>query len=112
MSASATAWVVIVAAGAGTYAIRVTLLAVAHRFGALSPRVAEALRMIPPAALAALTVPAVLRPDGGAVDLSDARFVAAAVAAVVAWRTKSLLATTVVGLTLATVLIQIGALGG
>ncbi len=108
MSATATAWVVIVGAGLGTYTIRVTLLAVAHRFGNVPPRVAEVLRMIPPAALAALTVPAVLRPDGGAVDLVDARFVAAVVAGIVAWRTKSLLWTTVVGLTLATVLSQIG----
>lgn len=108
MTPTVSAWVVIVVAGGGTYAIRVTLLAVAHRFGDVPPRVAEALRMIPAAALAALTVPAVLRPDGGAVDLVDARFVAALVAGAVAWRTKNLLATTVVGLTLATVLSQIG----
>lgn len=108
MSPTTTAWVVIAAAGVGTYTIRVTLLAVAHRFGDVPPRVAEALRMIPPAALAALTVPAVLRPDGGAVDVVDARFVAAVVAGVVAWRTKSLLWTTVVGLALATLLSQVG----
>lgn len=110
MTSGGSAWTVVAVAGAGTYLIRVTLLAVAHRFGAVPPRVAEALRMIPAAALAALTVPAVLRPDGGPVDLADARFVAAAVAGVVAWRTKSLLATTVVGLALATALPQAGGL--
>lgn len=59
-----TAWLVIVAGGIVTYVVRAGLLTFAHRARDLPPRVRDGLRMIPPAALAALVVPAVLRPDG------------------------------------------------
>lgn len=54
----------IVIAGALTFAIRVSFLARADRMVDLSPTVREVLRMIPAAALAALVVPTLLRPDG------------------------------------------------
>ena len=110
MSRTTAAWIVVAGAGSGTYAIRSSLLLAAHRFGEVPPRVREALRMIPPAAIGALAIPAVLRPHGGAIDVIDARFVAGVLALVVAWRTRSLLATTVVGMAMVTLLENVGPL--
>lgn len=97
MSPTERAWVVILAVGVGTYAIRLTFLALADRMTELPPRVTSALRMIPPAALAALVAPALLRP-AGTIDLAQPRLVAGAIAAVVAWTTRSVLGTIVVGM--------------
>lgn len=99
-------WVTILVAGAGTYAIRSTLVTFATRLEAVDQRLREALRMIPAAALAALTAPAILRPQGGGPDVLDARFLAGALALVVAWRTRSLLATIVTGMVAVTALDQ------
>lgn len=108
MSRTASAWLVVGVAGAGTYATRAAFLLVAHRFADIPPRLREALRMIPSAVLGALTVPAIFRPHGGPVDVVDARFVAGVVAFLVAWRTKNLLLTTAVGLVVVTGLEQLG----
>lgn len=96
MIAPATAWVVIVGGGVITYTVRAALLAVAHRARDLPPRVRDGLRMIPPAALAALVAPAVLRPDGPML-LWHPRPLAGLLAAAVAWRTRSVVATLLVG---------------
>lgn len=96
MIAPTTAWVVIVGGGVITYAVRAALLAVAHRARDLPPRVRDGLRMIPPAALAALVAPAVLRPDGPLL-LWHPRPLAGLLAAAVAWRTRSVVATLLVG---------------
>lgn len=89
-------WATIVLAGAGTYAIRASFMLVADRFDDLPPTVTRVLRMIPPAALAALTVPAVLRPEGE-IDLTNPRFAAAVLAGVAGYFSKSAVVTLVVG---------------
>lgn len=94
---SAGTWLLIVAAGALTFAIRASSLLLADRFGALSDGTREVLRMIPAAALAALVAPAVLRPDGALV-WSGPRPLAAAIALAVAIVTRSIGWTIVVGL--------------
>jgi branched-subunit amino acid transport protein len=91
-----TAWLVIVGGGIVTYVVRAGLLTVAHRARDLSPRLQDGLRMIPPAALAALVVPAVLRPDGPLL-LWHPRPLAGLFAAAVAWRTHSVVGTLLVG---------------
>ena len=58
----------IVLAGVLTYAIRASFLAVAGRMRELPRTVTTVLRMIPAAALAALVLPGLLRPDAGAFD--------------------------------------------
>ncbi len=58
------AWAAILIAGIGTYALRASFLAFAHRLVDLPPLVTRVLRQIPPAVLAALVVPALLRPEG------------------------------------------------
>lgn len=90
-------WVVIAAGAVVTYAIRAVFLVFAGRLTSVPPLVREGLRMIPAAALAALVAPAVLRTDGDLALLS-ARTIAAAVAAVVAWRTGNVAVTIAVGM--------------
>ena len=92
-----TAWVVIVLAGIATFAIRDSFLLVASRLAALPDTARELLRMIPPAALAALVVPALLRTDGEVV-LFGPRPLAGLVALGVAWWSRSVAATIAVGL--------------
>lgn len=103
MIRSAQAWLFMTVAGIGTYAIRASFLLWAHRLGEVSESTRDALRMIPPAALAALAAPALLRPDG-ALDPLDPRALAGMVAVAVAWLTRSVLATVVVGLSVAALL--------
>jgi hypothetical protein len=56
------AWVAIVLAGIGTYAMRTSFLVFAHRLADVPPLVQRLLRQIPPAALAAIVIPALVRP--------------------------------------------------
>lgn len=90
-------WTTILLAGAGTFAMRASFLAAAHRLADVPPRVRRVLRQIPPAALAALVLPAILVRDG-AVELLAARPVAGLAAFVVAWRTRNVALTLVVGM--------------
>lgn len=99
MSRAMTAWIVVVAAGVGTYALRASFMVMAHRAEDLPPFLRELLRMIPAAALAALAGPALLR--GGEqhqLALWSPRFLAGFVALMVAWKFRSLFATILVGL--------------
>ena len=90
-------WPVILISGAGTYAMRASFLAAAHRLAEVPPVLARVLRQIPPAALAAIVLPALIRPDGE-VDLFQPRLLAGLVAALVAWRTRNVGLTLVVGM--------------
>ncbi len=99
-------WVAIVLSGIGTFAMRASFLAVAHRMVVVPPGVQRLLRQIPPAALASIVVPALVRHDGH-IDLLDARFVAGVLAAIIAWRTKSTVWTLVVGMGVLIVLEQL-----
>lgn len=96
---------VIALGGLATYLIRVSFIAFADRTTDLPPTFRTALRMIPPAALAALTVPSIARTDGD-VDVLSARMLAGLVAAVVAWRTRNPILTMVVGIGLLAVFQQ------
>lgn len=100
------AWIAILLAGAGTFAMRASFLALAHRMTEVPPWLQRALRQIPPAALASLVVPALLRPEGH-VDLFQARLWVGVVAALVAWRTRNIAVTLAVGMGLLIVLDQI-----
>ncbi len=106
MTLDTTAWIVIGGLGVATYLVRFSFLAVAHRLTALPERIRIALRMIPPAALAALVAPALLRPEGY-VDLTSPRLWAGVLALGVAWWTRSLLATIVAGMVAVVILQQL-----
>ena len=90
-------WLTIVLAGAGTYALRASFLAFAGRLVDLPPLAERVLRQIPPAVLAALVVPSLLRPEGE-LDLWQPHLLAGVVAAFVSWRTRSVGLTLVVGM--------------
>ncbi len=90
-------WLTILLAGVGTFAIRLSFLGVAHRIADPPIAVQRVLRMIPPAALAALVLPAFVRP-GGTFDLTQPRLVAGLVATAVAFWSKSVLVTLAVGM--------------
>ncbi len=90
-------WPVILVSGAGTYAMRASFLAAAHRLADVPPGVARVLRQIAPAALAAIVLPALVRPHGH-LDLLQPRLFAGIVAALVAWRTRNVGLTLLVGM--------------
>jgi branched chain amino acid efflux pump len=90
-------WATILLAGAGTYAMRASFIAAADRLVDVPPWAQRILRQIPPAALASIVLPALLRPEGE-LDLTHPRFIAGMVAGLVAWRTNSVVATLVVGM--------------
>jgi branched-subunit amino acid transport protein len=96
MNGSAAIWAVILGGAVVTYITRAALLALAHRARDLPQRVRDGLRMIPPAALAALVAPAVLRPDGPLL-VWHPRPLAALLAGVVAWWSRNVVATLVAG---------------
>ena len=87
----------IVLSGIGTYAMRASFLVFAHRLADVPSGVQRLLRQIPPAALASIVVPALLRPEGH-LDLWQPRFVAGIVAGLVAWKTRNIALTLVVGI--------------
>ena len=90
-------WTAIVAAGIGTFAMRASFLAFAHRLSEVPPAVQRVLRQIPPAALASLVIPAFLRPEGH-FDLLQPRLAAGLLATLVAWRTRNIALTLVIGM--------------
>jgi branched-subunit amino acid transport protein len=93
-----TTWAAILLAGAGTYLMRGSFLFAAHRLTEVPEVVQRVLRQIPAAALAALVVPALLRPEGE-LDLWQPELAAGLLAAAVCWRTRSVALTLVVGMT-------------
>jgi branched-subunit amino acid transport protein len=101
-----TAMVAIVLAGAGSYALRASFLAAARRLVDLPPLAERILRQIPPAVLAALVLPALVRP-GGDLDLWQPKLLAGVVAAVVSWRTRNVGLTLAVGMVLLFALEQV-----
>jgi branched-subunit amino acid transport protein len=100
-------WAVITGMALITYGLRLSVIALLGRLR--MPRIAlQALRFVPPAVLSAIILPEVLRP-GGTLNLSlgNARLPAALLAAVVAWRTRSVLLTIGAGMA-ALWLLQLG----
>ena len=81
-----------------TFGVRYPVLALVSKI-TLPPAVLEALKFIPPAVLTAIIAPSVLQPAGQLdLSLSNAYLVAAVAAALIAWRTKNLLLTIVLGM--------------
>lgn len=95
----ATIWLVLVAVGVGTFAIRLSFIELFGRLDDVPPAAERALRYVPPAVLAALVVPELVLVDGAlALHPGNGRLVAGGLAAVVAWRTGDLALTLVAGM--------------
>lgn len=81
-----------------TFLVRYPVLVLVGRIS-LPQKVADALRFVPPAVLAAIIVPSVVAPqDSLWLGFDNARLVAIILTALVAWRTKNLLLTVVLGM--------------
>lgn len=101
-----TTWAAILLAGIGTFLMRASFLLAAHRLADVPESVQRVLRQIPPAALAAIVVPALLQPRD-ALDLWQPELGAGLLAVAVCWRTKSITATLGVGMGMLFLLRQI-----
>ena len=94
-------WLIVLAAGVGTYGIRLSVLVFVHHTALPRPARA-ALRFVTPAVLAAIILPAVVYTRGsGHFDATpgNERLLAAVLAGAVAWLTKSVWATIAAGMT-------------
>lgn len=91
-------WAVLAVAGLGTYLLRLSFLALFERVDTVPPRLTTALRFVPAAVLAALVVPSVVLAGDSATTVAPAKVLAGAVAALVAWRTESVVWTLVAGM--------------
>lgn len=82
-----------------TFGVRYPVLALVSRLQ-LAPSIERALRYIPPAVLAAIIAPEILLPDGEnlALRLDNSALVGGIVASIIAWRTRNLLLTIVIGM--------------
>lgn len=91
-------WATIAAVGVGTYLLRLSFIALWQRLS-IPPLVDRALEYVPAAVLAALVVPALLRPEG-AIDISphNHELIAGALAAATAWYSRNVLATLATGM--------------
>lgn len=103
---STSVWLAIVLAGVGTFAMRASFLVFAHRLAEVPEWAQRLLRQIPPAALASLVVPALVRPEG-TFDLVQRYLLSGVVAGLVAWKTRSSALTLVVGMLLLFVLLEL-----
>jgi branched-subunit amino acid transport protein len=90
-------WVVIVLVGALNYLTRLSFIALFAR-RTMPPLAARALKFVPAAMLTALIVPMVLGGSSAASALDNPRVAAIVVAAAVAYRTHSTLATLAAGM--------------
>ena len=81
-----------------TFGVRWPVLTVVGRIPLPQP-VLDAMKFIPPAVLTAIIVPAVLMPTGVLdISLNNAYLVAGIASALIAWRTRNLLLTIVLGM--------------
>jgi branched-subunit amino acid transport protein len=91
-------WGVMIALGVATFGIRASFVYLFGRIDEVPARVTNALRFVPPAVFAALTVPAIVAPEGAIVIVGNERLVAGVVAGAVAWYVDDILATIVAGM--------------
>ncbi len=97
-------WLVMAAGGLATFAMRLSFI---YLFGRLTlpETLRRALRFVPPAVLSAIILPALVAPSGMLeISPSNERMLAGAVAMLVAWRTRSVLATILAGMLILAVL--------
>lgn len=93
-------FVLITGMAAVTIATRIPVLMLLSR-RKLPDGIAWALKYVPPAVLAAIILPIVVLPNGQLdLNLSNASLVASVVAVLVAWRTRNLLLTIVLGMSI------------
>lgn len=91
-------WVMMILAGAITYAIRLSFILLFGKWE-IPAALRRGLRFVPPAVLSAIISPELLLHDGSLyLSLGNARLLAGLLAAFVAWRTKNIFLTILVGM--------------
>ena len=91
-------WVVMIITGMITYAFRLSFI-ILFEHKDLPPALQRWLRYVPSAVFAAIIFPEIFVRDGSVVLSSDnSRLFAALIAAIVAWRTKNVLLTILIGM--------------
>src|SRR4028119_1146312 len=86
-------WLTILGAGAVTFALRLSLIALLGRIQ-IPPSLGRALRFVPAAVLAAVVIPLLFYENGVLqFSLGNERLLAGLVAALIAWRTRNVLFT-------------------
>lgn len=91
-------WGTILIVGLLTLAIRLSFIVFMGKTR-ISPIVQQALRFVPVAVLSALIAPALFFPSGSLdISFSNIRLIAGSLAILVAWRTKNVLLTIVIGM--------------
>jgi branched-subunit amino acid transport protein len=91
-------WLIMLAGGLLTYAMRLSFIVMWGKFQVPS-WLQRALRFVPPAVLTAIIFPEMLLPSGQLdLSLANARVIAGALAALVAWRTRNIVLTILVGM--------------
>ncbi len=91
-------WGIIIGMGAITFALRLSIIVLLGRLE-VPPFLLRALRYVPPAVFSALVTPALLRPQGPPwLSPANSYLLAGALAAAVAWRSKSMLLTIGLGM--------------
>ena len=94
-----TIWLVIIAGAIGTFAIRLSFIAIFGQLESTPPRLDLVLRYVPAAVLAGLVAPALFAPSGTlAISIDNHHLIAGSIAGVVAWRTENMVATIAVGM--------------
>ncbi len=93
-----TLWLTMIAIGIATFAIRFSFIYLFGRFE-IPDSLRRALRFVPPAVLSAIVFPELLMPGGiFEISLGNGRLLAGVLAALVAWRTKNVVLTILVGM--------------
>jgi len=91
-------WLTIIAAGILTYAIRLSFILLYGQIR-MPSQIERALRFVPPAVLTAIFIPELILNDGNPfLSFGNARLLAGMLAIVVAWRTKNVIYTIVIGM--------------
>jgi len=91
-------WLTVLGVGLGTYLLRLSFIVLWQKLR-IPPLVHQGLGYVPTAVLAALVLPALVRPEG-VIDLTpdNLRLLAGLLAAAVAWYSRSVLATLATGM--------------
>ncbi len=91
-------WLIMLLAGLCTYAIRLSFILLFGRME-VPDGLRRALRLVPPAVLSAIILPETLLRDGEVdFSLGNPRWLAGLLAALTAWRTRSVVLTILVGM--------------
>jgi branched-subunit amino acid transport protein len=91
-------WLTIFAVGILTYATRLSFILLFGR-SAIPAQLRRTLRFVPPAVLTAIIFPELFLPQGSLdLSLGNSRLLAGILAALVAWRTKNVVVTILIGM--------------